>query len=91
MSYKVEVVGKDNLSKVRYIGNDNMKELGKVIELDEFRDIANRIMSENPKITYDRAFLMAKNLRNKKEYEEEQSTRVFEQPKVKVLTINKNA
>lgn len=95
MVYKVEVVRKDDISEIRYIGDNDTSKLGKIIELDEFRDIANSIMQNNPKITYDRAFNMAKELRYKKIDEEytnsESMNKNFEQAKVKVLTLNKNA
>lgn len=96
MTYRVEVIGKDSLSEIRYIGSSNdMSKMRKIIELDEFRDIANKIIHDNPKVTYDRAYVMAKNLRRKTpgldDYQEELSNQEFERAKVKVLALNENA
>lgn len=95
MVYKVEVVKKDEISEIRYIGSGNTSNIGKIIELDEFRDVANSIMQSNPKITYDKAFGMARDLKYKTNDEQsinnESVNKNFEKAKIKVLAINKDA
>lgn len=89
MIYKVEIIKKDNLSQIRYIGN-NVSKIGKLIELDEFRDLANFIMTNDPRVTYDQAFKMAKDLKvSKEEFAKEETG--LEKGKVKVLTLEQNA
>lgn len=89
MIYKVEIIKKDNLSQIRYIGN-NVSKIGKLIELDEFRDLANFIMTNDPRVTYDQAFKMAKDLKvPKEEFAKEETS--LEKGKVKVLTLEQNA
>lgn len=95
MVYKVEVVKKDDISEIRYIGSGNTSNIGKIIELDEFRDVANSIMLTNPKITYDKAFGMARDLKYKtngvQSIDDESINKNFEKAKIKVLAINKDA
>lgn len=95
MVYKVEVVKKDGINEIRYIGAGNTSNIGKIIELDEFRDVANSIMQSNPKITYDKAFGMARELKYKTKNDQsinnESISKNFEKAKIKVLTINKDA
>lgn len=96
MIYKVEVVKKDNLDKIRYITVSyevpiSMKDL---IEVDVFRDVANYLMSKNQTLTYDQAYLQAKEYSKgeveKVEVPEEvfDSTSGQEHAKVKVLSIH---
>lgn len=94
MVYKVEIVKKDNINEIRYIGNGIKADMKKLIELDEFRDVANTIMHNNPKISYDKAFSMAKDLKSKANNQttnEQTVNNNFEKAKVKVLTLDKNA
>lgn len=88
MTYKVEVVKKDDITEIRYIGSNPTENMAKIIELDEFRDVANVIMKNNPTIAYNQAFVMAKDLKYKGYIEKENT---FEKAKVKVLTLDKNA
>ena len=98
MIYKVEVVKKDNLDKIRYITISyelpaNMKDL---IEVDVFRDVANYLMSKNSTLTYDQAYLQAKEYSKTNEEQVEVSTDTVSSTsengvsnaKVKVLSIH---
>lgn len=96
MIYKVEVVKKDNLDKIRYITVSyevpiSMKDL---IEVDVFRDVANYLMSKNSTLTYDQAYLQAKEYSKGEVEKVEVPSEVFdnaggqEHAKVKVLSIH---
>ena len=96
MIYKVEVVKKDNLDIIRYITISyelppNMKDL---IEVDVFRDVANYLMSKDSSLTYDQAYLQAKEYSKTKEEPIEMTEDVTDSPigqehaKVKVLSIH---
>lgn len=88
MVYKVEVTKKDNLSEIRYIG-DNISSLKKLISIDMFRDIANYIMKNNPSITYDQAYKSAKEFNNKENTNNStENTNNLERAKVKVYSMN---
>ena len=91
MVYKVEVVEKDNLKKIRYIGDDTVRE--KLVSIDMFRDVANFLMDKNPQLTYDHAYMQAKEMsgvqNSVKEIEEGQAnTNTYAKAKVKVFTMN---
>ena len=97
MIYKVEVVKKDNLDKIRYITisyevPQSMKDL---IEVDVFRDVANYLMSKDSTLTYDQAYLQAKEYSKSGEEHVEVPEDVIdgssmgqEHAKVKVLSIH---
>ena len=98
MIYKVEVVKKDNLDKIRYITVSyevpvSMKDL---IEVDVFRDVANYLMSKNSTLTYDQAYVQAKEYSKSQEEHVEMPEDVVENTsgegvsnaKVKLLSIN---
>ena len=89
MVYKVEVVEKDNLKKIRYIGDNTVRD--KLVSIDIFRDLANYLMGKNPQLTYDHAYSQAKEMSGVQELENTEqsaSTNVNRKAKVKVYSMN---
>ena len=95
MVYKLEVVEKDNLKKIRYIGDNIVRD--QLLSIDIFRDLANYLMSNNPQLTYDHAYMQAKEISgvqqnvdtSSKEIDEgTTNTNSYTKAKVKVYTMN---
>ena len=95
MIYKLEVVEKDNLKKIRYIGDNTVRD--KLLSIDIFRDLANYLMNNNPQLTYDHAYMQAKEISgvqkttetlSKENTEGTTNTNTHAKAKVKVFTMN---
>lgn len=90
MIYKLEVVEKDNLKKIRYIGDNTVRD--KLLSIDIFRDLANYLMNNNPQLTYDHAYMQAKEISGvqtvKENTEGTTNTNTHAKAKVKVYTMN---
>ncbi|HPF82843.1 MAG TPA: hypothetical protein PLV83_01560 [Bacilli bacterium] len=91
MVYKVNVTNKRDLEKIRYVGDDISK-LREIIKLDNLRDLSVYFMMNNPGLSYDKAYLVAKgemNLSDALKVEEpvDSLDNVIEKEKVKVKVL----